>query len=216
MKKKAKKSLKVKQRKNPVSPPLNQKASINIAKLGLKISQNEQSILMVKLAKPIFRILSKGWKAITTIAVLFGLYVGYLNLKPNLIIEYAFNTIPPNQTALPIKITNASIRPVFVERADFIDSIKTVSKVFSYGNRLHLNVFQTIGPKKSIEKVCDYMNFHNPPQSGYYIIEVYYKVGIFHRRQGKVSAQFWIYKNRDGSIIWTNQQNRVPWPTSPI
>jgi hypothetical protein len=153
---------------------------------------------------------------ITTIAVLNGLFIGYLNLKPNIVIEYAYNTIPPNQTALPIKITNASIRPVFVERADFIDSIKTVNKAFSYGNRLHINVFKTIGPKKSIEKVCDLINFHDPPQSGYYIIEVYYETGIFRRQQRTASDQFWIYKNRDGSIIWTNQQNRVPWPTSPI
>jgi hypothetical protein len=44
MRKKAKKSLKVKQKRNPESPPLKQKASTSLAKPELKKSQNKQRI----------------------------------------------------------------------------------------------------------------------------------------------------------------------------
>lgn len=157
-------------------------------------------------------LIRRFWAIIGFIALVLGLLgVGFLDLRTNISIEHASSILPVNLTALPIKILNQGKFPVYVESVDFTDNIQTLSGIFSFNNDFRVNVSQNIGPGQSIDKMCDIVNFHDPPISGFYNIKLHYQSWIL-KKQGVIEEKFYIYRNKDSTYTWTNQPIMINWP----
>lgn len=157
----------------------------------------------------------KMWKYLKLIWTIWGITatllsfsLGYLALRPSVQIDYASHLIPKNTIALPIKITNLGLLPIYNVSIDVIhDSIIGLGNIQLIGNIYTIDITNKLSFHKSIEYIYDKVLIPLPRdfKSHGIIVTVHYELPIITKVFDE-SQKFSIFKSQDGYFRWITIQ----------
>lgn len=146
------------------------------------------------------------WGFVMVISVLLNFWLAYLALYPKVTIDYASHLIPDNPIALPIKISNIGLLPVydvecFIEDKDII----TMNNNMSSGNKTQQFITKKLSPNKPSEYVYNSIAIMDNPISGNVLVTLKYKLPFIQKTITSETDVFSIYKSKDGFIRWIHK-----------
>lgn len=146
------------------------------------------------------------WGFVTVVSVLLNFWLAYLALTPKVTIDYASHLIPENPIALPIKISNIGLLPVydvecFIEDKD----MKLQNNKSSSGNKTQQFITKKLSPNKPSEYVYNSIAIMDNPISGDVLVTLRYKLPLLQKTITSEPDVFSIYKSKDGFVRWIHR-----------
>lgn len=148
----------------------------------------------------------KAGTAVTVISILLNFWLAYLTLAPKVTIDYASHLIPENPIALPIKISNIGLLPVYdVECLIEDKGIKMMNDINVGDNKTLKFITNKLSSNKPSEYVYNSISIMGNPISGDVLVRLKYKLPVLHITITSEPDVFSIYKSKDGFIRWIHR-----------